>query len=132
MMVIKESHIRATLEEYINLENSLNDLTSAKKETQQLYNRYITEHKPKDNTYDLHKATPIINYYCELEEIDNKAKESGQKLSDLKVKIKKYIDALKGASLLLHFDFDELDHRAGEHLFVVENDELICYHRDIT
>jgi hypothetical protein len=131
-MAIKESHIRATLEEYINLENSINDLASAQKEATIEYNRLLNEHKPKENAYELHKAAPIISSYCEIKDLKNRALESSRRLRDLTEKIMEYMEALGGASLLIHFDFDELDHRAGEHLFYLEDGQLRCLHKELT
>jgi chromosome segregation ATPase len=130
-MPIKESQIKATLEEYLNVESGLQDYSLAQAEASEKYKHLLNEHKRADQSYNIHTATPIISSYSEVKELDRKEEEAHHKLNELQEKIKEYIIALNGASLHVDFTYDELNHRAGAHTFYLENGELKTQHTPI-
>jgi hypothetical protein len=127
-----EAHIKETLEEYLGLETSLKNYTRERDEALNKYNRRLQEHQVQDNTFDLHSAAHIISAYEEVKESDQKVYDTKRRLNELREKIKGYISALNGGALHIRFLYDSLEHRAGDHLFYVENGELLARHSPVS
>ena len=124
----KEAQIKAVLEDYLNLESSLQGYSRAREDAQIKYNHLLEEHRSPDNNYTTHTAAPIISAHDELERLDRDIEETIFKLNDAAKRIKQYLHILKGRSLDVHFSFDSLNHRAGAHSFYLENGELRVQH----
>lgn len=128
----KETHIKAVLEEYLNLEESLQDFTKEKEEALERYHHLLRSHPPQNNTYKLQEATPIIAAHEEVKELEGKIEKAGLDISRCVTEIKGYLHALNGAALHVRFVFDELEHRAGDHTFFLEGEEVKTVHRPVS
>jgi len=120
----KEAQIKAVLEDYLNLESSLQGYLRAREEAQAKYYRLLEEYHAADNNYTTHTAAPILSAHDEIEKSDRDIVEARHKLTEAAGKIKQYLLILKGRSLEVHFSFDSLNHRAGTHSFYLEDGEL--------
>jgi dsDNA-specific endonuclease/ATPase MutS2 len=120
----KEAQIKAVLEDYLNLESSLQGYSRARDEAQMKYDHLLEEHHSPDNSYTTHTAAPILSAHDEIEKLDRDIMDTRHKLTEAAGKIKQYLLVLKGRSLEVHFPYDSLNHRAGAHSFYLENGEL--------
>jgi dsDNA-specific endonuclease/ATPase MutS2 len=120
----KEAQIKAVLEDYLNLESSLQGYFHAREAAQEKYERLLAEHHSPDNNYTTHTAAPVLSAHDDIEKLDRDIMETRHKLHEAAGKIKQYLLILKGCSLEVHFSFDSLNHRAGTHSFYLENEEL--------
>jgi dsDNA-specific endonuclease/ATPase MutS2 len=120
----KEAQIKAVLEDYLNLESSLQGSLHAREEAQAKYHRLLEEHHSPDNNYTTHTAAPVLSAHDEIEKSDRDIMETRHKLNEAAGKIKQYLLILRGRSLEVHFSFDSLNHRAGTHSFYLEDGEL--------
>lgn len=128
----KEAHIKGLLEDYVNLESALNDYAQAKEDAQKRYNRLLHEHDTPGYKFTTHTAAPILAAYDEIKDINRAMQEANTTLQELSNNIKEYIRALNGHPLEVHFNFDDLDHRAGIHTFYLENQILRVVHAPVS
>jgi|ERR1044072_2525321 dsDNA-specific endonuclease/ATPase MutS2 len=120
----KEAQIKAVLEDYLNLESSLQGYLHAREEAQAKYQHLLEEHHSPGNNYTTHTAAPILSAHDEIEKLDRDIMETRHKLNEAAGSIRQYLLILRGRSLEVHFSFDSLNHRAGTHSFYLEDGEL--------
>jgi hypothetical protein len=123
-----EVNIKTVLENYLNLESALKDYSHAKEEAVKRYDGLLNRHNSPGHNYTIHTAAPILSAYEEIKNLNKAAEETNHKLKETGEKIKEYIRALNGSPLEAHFMFDGLNHRAGIHIFYLENEELNTSH----
>jgi len=123
-----ETHIKTTLENYLNLESALKDYSQAKEEAAKKYNSLLYKLNSPEHNHTIHTAAPIVSAYDEVKNLDRCIEETTHKLHETGGRIKEYIHALNGVSLDAHFEFDSLNHRAGLYTFYLENEELKTRH----
>jgi hypothetical protein len=130
----KEGHIKSIIEDYLNLEDSLKGELKEKEEAELRYKHLIKikEQQSAGNTYNIHAAAPIITAFEEAKDIDKKIIEINHKLIERGEQIKEWIGALGGAKLHIRFEFDDLDHRAGDHTFFIKDGVLESIHQPVS
>ena len=127
-----EAAIKDILEDYLRTEEAFSDLSRERDEALKEYQRCLRENFPQNNTYELDAAAEIIGAYNAFRESERKIQENSLRANELSVQIKEYLRALNGANLHLHFAFDSLDHRAGDHVFYLEDEKLKVRHSPVS